>query len=110
MNNSNIFRLYVFYFIRWFIGAVFALTIAALVGLFVYAFIHFSLWGPTLVSGSKEYTLILSTLSLLPFLIFFTKMKWERPLNIILKSFSSIIMALDQNINDLFVKYKKNKD
>tara|TARA_B100000029_G_scaffold487011_3_gene542012 strand:+ start:11280 stop:11612 length:333 start_codon:yes stop_codon:yes gene_type:complete len=110
MNNYNIYRLYFFYFIRWFIGAVFALTIAAIVGLFVYAFIHFSLWWPTLVSQSKEYTLILSTLSLLPFLIFFIKLKWGRPLNVILKTFSSIIMALDHTIDDLFVKYKKNKD
>ena len=42
--------------------------------------------------------------------IYLVNIGWVKWVDVLKWSFSSIIMALDQNINDLFVKYKKNKD
>ncbi|MBS28811.1 MAG: hypothetical protein CL566_07815 [Alphaproteobacteria bacterium] len=78
--------------------AVFALMAAAFVGLSVYAVLQFGLWWPILFDITGNWRMILAAVTLLPFLLFFTKLNWSRPLGWLAGCFNRLIELIDRAI------------
>jgi uncharacterized membrane protein YczE len=78
--------------------AAFSLSVAACVGLSVYAVLQFGLWWPTWLDVGNTARLVLAALTMLPFLLMFTRMNWERRLNWITARFNQLIEPLDRAI------------
>jgi len=87
--------------VRWLLTALFALLAAAFVGLAVYAVLQFGLWWPRLVNAGETAGLLLAALTILPFLLVFTKLNWSRPMGWLAARFSAMITPLDRRIDAL---------
>ncbi|MBT5570150.1 MAG: hypothetical protein HOJ90_02920 [Alphaproteobacteria bacterium] len=78
--------------------AVFALFVAAFVGLSVYAVLQFGLWWPRNFELNNTLKLIGAALTMLPFLLLFTKLNWSRPLGCLATVFNRLIGPIDRAI------------
>lgn len=78
--------------------AVFALFVAAFVGLSVYAVLQFGLWWPTQFDLSVTTRLVLAALTMLPFLLVFTGLNWSRPTGWIAAMFNRMVEPIDRAI------------
>jgi hypothetical protein len=87
--------------VRWFLTALFALLAAAFVGLSVYAVLQFGLWWPRLFDAGVAARLLLAAVTMLPFLLLFTKLNWSRPMGWLAARFSLLITPLDNRIDAL---------
>lgn len=94
-------RLRALLWLRWFLTALFALLAAAFVGLSVYAVLQFGLWWPRLFDAGEAARLLLAAVTMLPFLLLFTKLNWSRPMGWLAARFSSLITPLDNRIDAL---------
>ena len=65
--------------LRWFLTAVFALLAACFIGLSIYAVIQFGLWWPRWFGAGPAVRLLLAIITMLPFLLLFTRLNWSRP-------------------------------
>jgi len=86
---------------RGLLTALFALFAASFVGLAVYAVLQFGLWWPRRVGVGETAGLVLAALTLLPFLLVFTKLNWSRPMGWLAARFSTMITPLDRRIDAL---------
>ncbi|MDG2270219.1 MAG: hypothetical protein P8M28_07390 [Alphaproteobacteria bacterium] len=75
---------------------VFALLVAAFVGLSVYAVLQFGLWWPAQLELSNTLKLVCAALTMLPFLLLFTKLNWSRPMGWIAVVFNRLIAPIDR--------------
>lgn len=87
--------------LRWFLTALFALLAASFVGLAVYAVLQFGLWWPRLFGLGEAAGFVLAALTMLPFLLLFTKLDWSRPLGWLAARFSTLITPIDRRIEAL---------
>ena len=87
--------------LRWFLTALFALLAASFVGLAVYAVLQFGLWWPRVFGAGEAARLLLAVVTMLPFLLVFTKLDWSRPLGWLAARFSAMITPLDRRIDAL---------
>ncbi|NKB49779.1 MAG: hypothetical protein GKS02_10520 [Alphaproteobacteria bacterium] len=94
-------RLRALYGLRWLLTALFALFAAAFVGLAVYAVLQFGLWWPRLFDAREGVRLVLAALTILPFLLLFTRLDWSRPLGWLAARFSTLITPIDRRIEAL---------
>ncbi len=94
-------RLRALCWLRWILTALFALLTAAFVGLAVYAVLQFGLWWPRLFGAGETAGLLLAALTMLPFLLVFTKLDWSRPLDWLAVRFSSMITPINRRIEAL---------
>ena len=94
-------RLRALCWLRWFLTALFALFAASFVGLSVYAVLQFGLWWPRRLGAGETFGLILAALTMLPFLLVFTKLNWSRPMSWLAARFSMMITPLDRRIEAL---------
>ncbi len=94
-------RLRALCWLRWSLTAVFALLAAAFVGLAVYAVLQFGLWWPRLFGAGEVAALILAAVTMLPFLLVFTRLDWARPLGWLAARFSTVITPIDRRIEAL---------
>ncbi|MDA0787387.1 MAG: hypothetical protein O3B37_13960 [Proteobacteria bacterium] len=78
--------------------AGFAVCAAAFVGLSVYAVLQFGLWWPRLAGLDGSTRLVLAAVTMLPFLLLFTKLNWSRPLGWLSGRFNWVIEPIDQAI------------
>ena len=78
--------------------AVFALCVAAFVGLSVYAVLQFGLWWPVQFEMSGTLHLVLAAVTMLPFLLLFTKLNWARPLGWLGRRFNRLVEPIDRVI------------
>lgn len=78
--------------------ALFALCAAAFVGLSVYAVLQFGLWWPSMFELGDTTSLVLAALTMLPFLLIFTRLNWSRPANWLAASFNRLVEPLDRAI------------
>jgi hypothetical protein len=78
--------------------ALFALLAAAFVGLSVYAVLQFGLWWPGLLELGGTTRMVLAALTLLPFLLLFTKLNWSRPLGWLADRFNRLVEPIDRAI------------
>lgn len=85
--------------LRAVVMAVFALFVAAFVGLSVYAVLQFGLWWPILFDITGNARMILAAVTLLPFLLLFTKLNWARPLDWLAAQFNRLIAPIDRAID-----------
>jgi len=86
---------------RGLLTALFALLAAAFVGLAVYAVLQFGLWWPRLFGAGETTGLLLAAVTMLPFLLVFTKLNWSRPLGWLAARFSRLITPLDRRVEAL---------
>ena len=84
--------------VRTAVMAVFALFAAAFVGLSVYAVLQFGLWWPSFLEVSGTIHLVLGALTLLPFLLLFTKLNWSRPMGPLTMWFNRLVDPIDRAI------------
>lgn len=94
-------KLSVLRWLRWCLTALFALLAAAFVGLAVWGVLQFGLWWPRLFGLTGGTVLLLAALTMLPFLLLFTKLNWSRPLGWLAARFSALIEPLDRRIEAL---------
>ena len=94
-------RLRALYGLRWFLTALFALLAAAFVGLAVYAALQFGLWWPRRVGVGEAAGLLLAALTMLPFLLLYSKLDWSRPVGWLMARFSALIAPIDRRIEAL---------
>ncbi|NNE84959.1 MAG: hypothetical protein HKN28_13425 [Alphaproteobacteria bacterium] len=87
--------------LRWFLTALFALLAAAFVGLAVYAVLQFGLWWPRRFGFGEAAGFVLAALTMLPFLLLFTRLDWSRPMGWLAAKFSQMITPLDRRIDTL---------
>lgn len=87
--------------LRWGLTALFALLSAAFVGLSVYAVLQFGLWWPRLFGATEAAGLLLAAVTMLPFLLLFTKLNWSRPTGWLAVHFSMLITPIDRRIEAL---------
>lgn len=78
--------------------AVFALFVAAFVGLSVYAVLQFGMWWPTRFDLSATTRLVFAALTMLPFLLLFTVLNWSKPTGWIAASFNRLVEPIDREI------------
>ena len=84
--------------LRAFVMALFALFAAAFVGLSVYAVLQFGLWWPGLLGLGESAHLVLAALTLLPFLLLFTRLEWSRPISWLAARFNRLVEPIDRAI------------
>ncbi len=84
--------------VRAIVMAVFVVCVAAFVGLCVYAVLQFGLWWPGLVGVDGSNRLLLAAVTMLPFLLLFTKFDWSRPLGWLSARFNGLIEPIDRAI------------
>ncbi len=94
-------RLRALRWLRWFLTALFALLAASFVGLAIYAVLQFGLWWPRLFGAGELAGQLLAIVTMLPFLLLFTKLNWSRPLGWLAARFSRLITPLDRRIDAL---------
>ena len=94
-------RLRALCWLRWSLTALFALFAAAFVGLSVYAVLQFGLWWPRLFGAGVAIQQLLAVLTMLPFLLLFTRLNWSRPMGWLAARFSALITPLDRRIEAL---------
>lgn len=87
--------------LRWLLTALFALLAASVVGLTVYAVLQLGLWWPRLFGVSEAVRLLLAVMTLLPFLLLFTRLNWSRPMGWLAVRFAALIAPLDRRIEAL---------
>ncbi len=63
--------------------------------------LQFGLWWPRLFGASEAARLLLAVVTMLPFLLLFTKLNWSRPLGWLAARFSKLITPLDDRIEAL---------
>lgn len=78
--------------------AIFALCVAAFVGLSVYAVLQFGLWWPSKLDVGSTVHLILAALTMLPFLLLFARLNWSRPLGWLSAGFNWLVEPIDRAI------------
>ena len=78
--------------------AVFAMLVAAFVGMSVYAVMQFGLWWPRSLELSNTFSLVCAALTMLPFLLLFTKLNWSFPLSWLAACFNLLVTPIDQEI------------
>lgn len=78
--------------------AVFALFVAAFIGLSVYAVLQFGLWWPTQFDLSATTRLLLAAVTMLPFLLLFTVLDWSKPTGWIAARFNRLVEPIDREI------------
>lgn len=74
----------------------FALSVAALAGLSVYAVLQFGLWWPTRFDLGSTVRLVLAALTMLPFLLLFTRLNWTGASNWIASRFNRLVEPIDR--------------
>ncbi|MBO6785037.1 MAG: hypothetical protein JJ899_17450, partial [Alphaproteobacteria bacterium] len=84
--------------LRAVVMAFFALFAAALVGLCVYAVLQFGLWWPGLFGIAPGLHLVLAALTMLPFLLLFTRLDWSRPVGWLAARFNRLVEPIDRAI------------
>lgn len=84
--------------LRAVVMAGFVICVAAFVGLCIYAVLQFGLWWPGLAGLDGSPRLILAAVTMLPFLLLFTKLNWSRPLGWLSASFNRLIDPIDRGI------------
>lgn len=87
--------------LRLVILAEFAFTVAAFVGLTIYAVLQFGLWWPRLAGIEGSNRLLLAAVTMLPFLLVFTNLNWSRPLDSLAVRFSRMVEPIDRAISDI---------
>ncbi|MGB0572221.1 MAG: hypothetical protein ACPGQM_09200 [Alphaproteobacteria bacterium] len=83
---------------RAIVMAAFVISVAAFVGLCVYAVLQFGLWWPRLAGIDGSDRLLLAAVTMLPFLLLFTKLDWSRPLGWLSARFNAVIEPIDRAI------------
>ena len=83
---------------RTLVMALFSLTAAAFVGLAVYAVLQFGLWWPVLFGWTGNTRMLLAVVTLLPFLLLFTKLNWSRPMDWLAARFNRLVEPIDRAI------------
>ncbi|MEP4380514.1 MAG: hypothetical protein ABJ215_14475 [Alphaproteobacteria bacterium] len=78
--------------------AGFVVCAAAFVGLSIYAALQFGLWWPGLVGLEGSTRLILAAVTMLPFLLLFTRLNWSRPLGWLSQRFNRVVEPIDRAI------------
>ena len=86
---------------RGLLTALFALLAAAFVGLAVYAVLQFGLWWPRRFGFGEGTGFVLAALTMLPFMLLFTRLDWSRPMGWLAAKFSQMITPLDRRIDAL---------
>ncbi len=86
---------------RALVMALFSLAAAAFVGLAVYAVLQFGLWWPVLLGWTGNTRMLLAVVTLLPFLLLFTRLNWSRPMNWLAARFNSLVEPIDRAIGRL---------
>lgn len=94
-------RLTVLRLTRGLLTALFALLAASFVGVAVYAVLQFGLWWPRQFGLGEAAGFVLAALTMLPFLLLFTKLNWSRPLGWLAARFSTLITPIDRRIDAL---------
>ncbi len=94
-------RLHALCGLRWLLTALFALLAAAFVGLAVWGVLQFGLWWPRLFGAGVAAQQLLAVVTMLPFLLVFTRLNWSRPLGWLAARFSRLITPLDRRIEAL---------
>jgi hypothetical protein len=84
--------------LRAIVMACFVVCTAAFVGLSVYAVLQFGLWWPKLAGIGGSTRLILAAVTMLPFLLLFTKLNWSQPLGWLSARFNRLIEPIDREI------------
>lgn len=84
--------------VRTALMAVFALLVSAFLGLSVYGVMQFGLWWPRNFELSNKSSLVCAALTMLPFLLLFTKLKWSRPISWLAACFNRVIAPIDRAI------------
>lgn len=84
--------------LRAIVMACFVVCTAAFVGLSVYAVLQFGLWWPKLAGIDGSTRLILAAVTMLPFLLLFTKLNWSRPLGWLSTRFNRVIEPIERAI------------
>jgi len=74
----------------------FALCIAVVVGLSVYAVLQFGLWWPSQLGLGETWHLVLAALTMLPFLLLYTRLNWSRPLGWLSAKFNRVVEPIDR--------------
>jgi len=87
--------------VRWLLTALFALLAAAFVGLSVWGVLQFGLWWPRLFGTGEAVRLLLAVVTMLPFLLLFTRLNWSRPMGWLAVRFVRLITPLDRRIEAL---------
>jgi len=83
---------------RTLVMALFSLTAAAFVGLAVYAVLKFGLWWPVVFGWTGNTRMLLAVVTLLPFLLLFTKLNWSRPMDWLAARFNRLVEPIDRAI------------
>jgi hypothetical protein len=83
---------------RAIVMAGFVVCAAAFVGLSVYAVLQFGLWWPKLAGIEGSNRLLLAAVTMLPFLLLFTKLNWSRPLDWLSGRFNRMVEPIDRAI------------
>lgn len=78
---------------------LFALFAAVFVGLCVYAVLQFGLWWPGLLGVGSSLHLVLAALTMLPFLLLFTRLDWSRPVGWLAARFNRLVEPIDRAID-----------
>jgi hypothetical protein len=94
-------RLRALLWLRWLLTALFALLVASFVGLSVWGVLQFGLWWPRLFDTGEAVRLLLAVITMLPFLLAFTKLNWSRPMGWLAAWFSKLITPLNRRIEAL---------
>jgi hypothetical protein len=84
--------------LRAIVMAGFVICVAAFVGLCIYAVLQFGLWWPKLAGVDGSNRLLLAAVTMLPFLLLFTKLDWSRPLGWLSARFNRLIEPIDRAI------------
>lgn len=84
--------------LRAIVIAGFVLCAAAFVGLSIYATLQLGLWWPALMGIEGSTRLVLAAVTLLPFLLLFTKLNWSRPLCWLAERFNRAVAPIDRAI------------
>ncbi len=84
--------------VRAIVMACFVICVAAFVGLCVYAVLQFGLWWPKMAGIDGSNRLLLAAVTMLPFLLLFTKLDWSRPLGWLSSRFNQLIEPIDRAI------------
>lgn len=84
--------------LRAIVMAGFAVCAAAFVGLSIYAVLQFGLWWPGRAGIEGSNRLLLAAVTMLPFLLLFTKLNWSRPLGWLSARFNRVIEPIDRAI------------
>lgn len=84
---------------RAIVMAGFAIAVAAFVGLSIYAVLQFGLWWPGLAGIDGGTRMLLAAVTMLPFLLLFTKLNWGRPLDWVSRQFNRMVEPIDRAIS-----------